>query len=186
MTVIFNSAAELINNVNSLVTDLNDILDGTKTESPLSETIAEINTILNQVSLFLAGDDSVPLSKIVDSLNVPINKLNNILSDVNGVVNQFQDTQGLIPKLLESEESQGAIDNLFTSLNQTINDINTISSSLGNNMPQITVILTQVQTLIKQIQDVVVALKNNPLIKGNATERAEQTSATPKLREESF
>ena len=186
MTVIFNSAAELINNVNSLVTDLNDILDGTKTESPLSETIAEINTILNQVSMFLAGDDSVPLSKIVDSLNVPINKLNNILSDVNGVVNQFQDTQGLIPKLLESEESQGAIDNLFTSLNQTINDINTISSSLGNNMPQITVILTQVQTLIKQIQDVVVALKNNPLIKGNATERAEQTSATPKLREESF
>ena len=57
---------------------------------------------------------------------------------------------------------------------------------LGNNMPQITVILTQVQTLIKQVQDVVVALKNNPLIKGNATERAEQTSATPKLREESF
>ena len=53
-------------------------------------------------------------------------------------------------------------------------------------MPQITVILTQVQTLIKQVQDVFVALKNNPLIKGNATERAEQTSATPKLREESF
>ena len=186
ITAVFNSVAELINNVNSLVTDLNGILDGTKTESPLSETIGEINTILNQVSLFLAGDDSVPLAKIVDSLNVPINKLNNILSDVNGVVNQFQDTQGLIPKLLESEESQGAIDNLFTSLNQTINDINTISSSLGNNMPQITVILTQVQTLIKQVQDVVVALKNNPLIKGNATERAEQTSATPKLREESF
>ena len=186
ITAVFNSVAELINNVNSLVTDLNGILDGTKTESPLSETIGEINTILNQVSMFLAGDDSVPLSKIVDSLNVPINKLNNILTDVNGVVNQFQDTQGLIPKLLESEESQGAIDNLFTSLNQTINDINTISSSLGNNMPQITVILTQVQTLIKQVQDVVVALKNNPLIKGNATERAEQTSATPKLREETF
>lgn len=186
ITAVFNSVAELINNVNSLVMDLNGILDGTKTESPLSETIGEINTILNQVSLFLAGDDSVPLSKIVDSLNVPINKLNNILTDVNGVVNQFQDTQGLIPKLLESEESQGAIDSLFTSLNQTVNDINTISSSLGNNMPQITVILTQVQTLIKQVQDVVVALKNNPLIKGNATERAEQTSATPKLREETF
>ena len=186
MTAVFNSVAELINNVNLLVTDLNGILDGTKTESPLSETISEINTILNQVSMFLAGDDSVPLSKIVDSLNVPINKLNKILTDVNGVVNQFQDTQGLIPRLLESEESQGAIDSLFTSLNQTITDINTISSSLGNNMPQITVILTQVQTLIKQVQDVVVALKNNPLIKGNATERAEQTSATPKLREESF
>ena len=183
ITAVFNSVAELINNVNSLVTDLNGILDGSQTESPLSETISEINTILNQVSMFLAGDDSVPLSKIVDSLNVPINKLNKILTDVNGVVNQFQDTQGLIPKLLESE---GAIDSLFTSLNQTITDINTISSSLGNNMPQITVILTQVQTLIKQVQDVVVALKNNPLIKGNATERAEQTSATPKLREESF
>ena len=186
ITAIFNSVAELINNVNLLVTDLNGILDGTKNESPLSETISEINTILNQFSLFLAGDDSIPLSKIVDNLNVPINKLNKILTDVNGVVNQFQDTQGLIPKLLESEESQGAIDSLFTSLNQTINDINSISASLGNNMPQITVILTQVQTLIKQIQDVVVALKNNPLIKGNTTERAEQTSATPKLREESF
>ena len=69
ITAVFNSVAELINNVNSLVTDLNGILDGSKTESPLSETISEINTILNQVSMFLAGDDSVPLSKIVDSLH---------------------------------------------------------------------------------------------------------------------
>lgn len=186
ITSIFNSVTMLINNINYLVTDINKILDGNKESSPVSQTIAEINTILNQVSLFLSGDDSVPLSKITENLNGAIKKLNVILSDVNGVVNQFQDTQGLIPKLLETEENQGAIDQLLTSINNTISDINSISSSLGNNMPQITVILTQVQTLIKQVQDVVVSLKNNPLIKGNTTERTEQNTATPKLREEAF
>ena len=78
------------------------------------------------------------------------------------------------------------MDSLFATLNQTMTDINNVSASLGNNMPQVTIILAQVQTLIKQVQDVVVSLKNNPLIKGNSTERIEKTSATPKLREETF
>lgn len=186
ITSIINQAATLVKDIDSLVVTLKGILQGELEESPINQTISDINTILEQVSLFLSGDDSVPIANITDGLNSAINKLNAILRNVNTLTGELQNPQGLLPKLIETDEAQGSIDQLFNSLNNTLNDINGISTSLGNNMPQVTVILSQVQTLIKQIQDVVVGLKNNPLIKGNTTERAEQASTTPKLREEIF
>lgn len=186
ITTIVNSVSSLLKDVDVLINQISQLLDGTLSDSPLAITIGDINTILEQISAFLSGDTSVPIASITDGLNHSIDQLNLILNDVNSLTGQLQDPQGLIPRLLESEDSKGTIDSLFTTLNQTMADINGISSSLGNNMPQITVILTQVQTLIKQVQDVVISLKNNPLIKGNSTERVEKASTTPKLREEAF
>ena len=186
ITSIVNSASDLVKDIDHLVRQISGILDGRMQNSPIAQTLNNVNTILKQISAFLSGDDSVPISGITDGLNNSINQLNSILGDVGNLTEQLQDPQGLIPKLIESEEAKGAIDGLFLTLNQTMTDINGISSSLGNTMPQITVILTQVQTLIKQVQDVVISLKNNPLIKGNSQERTEKASATPKLREENF
>ena len=186
ITNIVNSASDLVRDIDRLVRQVSEIISGRMDNSPISKTINEINTILSQISAFLSGDTSVPLASITDGINDAINQLHSILNDVNTLTNQLQDPQGLIPKLLETEESKGTLDSLFATLNQTMTDINNVSASLGNNMPQVTIILAQVQTLIKQVQDVVVSLKNNPLIKGNSTERIEKTSATPKLREETF
>ena len=64
--------------------------------------------------------------------------------------------------------------------------MNGISGSLDSEMPQVSILLAQVQTLLKQVQDVMVGLKNNPILKKGVPERSEQQAATPKLREESF
>ena len=71
-------------------------------------------------------------------------------------------------------------------LDNTIQDLNGISGSLDSEMPQVSILLAQVQTLLKQVQDVMTGLKNNPLLKNGVQERAEQQAATPKLREENF
>ena len=42
------------------------------------------------------------------------------------------------------------------------------------------------QTLLKQMQDVMEGLKNNPLLKNGISEKPEKESATPKLREDNF
>jgi len=186
ITSIVTSASDLVKDIDQLIRQISNIISGDLEDSPLAKTITEINTILGQISAFLSGDESVAITSITDGLNSSIRKLNHILSDVNTLTGQLQDPQGLIPKLLETEESKGSFDALLASLNQTMTDINGVSTSLGGNMPQVTIILTQVQTLIKQVQDVVVSLKNNPLIKGNSTERIEKASSTPKLREEAF
>ena len=182
LTNIIGSATNLINHIDELIQQINQLLQGNES-LPLAKTVNNINRILRQVSALLSGDDSVPAAAIINELDDTIGTLNNILSDVN---NLTSDPQGLIPKLLETEESKGTFDKLYAALDNTIQDLNGISGSLDNEMPQVSILLAQVQTLLKQIQDVMVGLKNNPLLKKGVPERTEQQATTPKLREENF
>ena len=182
LNTIIGSATSLVNHIDELVQEINQLLAGNE-QLPLAKTINEVNTILRQVSALLAGDESVPMAAIINDLDTTVDTLNSILNDVNGLT---ADPQGLVPKLLETEESKGTFDKLYTALDKTIQDLNGISGSLDSEMPQVSILLAQVQTLLKQVQDVMVGLKNNPILKKGVPERTEQQAATPKLREETF
>ena len=182
LNTIIASATSLVNHIDELVQEINQLIAGNE-QLPLAQTINNVNRILRQVSALLSGDDSVPMASIINDLDTTVDTLNSILSDVNGLT---ADPQGLVPKLLETEESKGTFDKLYAALDTTIQDLNGISGSLDSEMPQVSILLAQVQTLLKQVQDVMIGLKNNPLLKNGVPERSEQQTATPKLREESF
>jgi len=182
LTTIMSSATSLVKHIDEVMLEVKELLAGNET-IPLAKTINEVNTILGQVSDLLAGDDSIPIASIIDNVNGTVERLNTILADVNGLTSN---PQGLIPKLLETEDSKGSFDKLYASLNTTIEDLNGISDSLDNEMPQVSILLAQVQTMLKQVQDVMEGLKNNPLLKNGVPERSEQQAVTPKLREENF
>ena len=182
LNTIIASATSLVNHIDELVQEINQLIAGNE-QLPLAQTINNVNRILRQVSALLSGDDSVPMASIINDLDTTVDTLNSILSDVNGLT---ADPQGLVPKLLETEESKGTFDKLYAAIDTTIQDLNGISGSLDSEMPQVSILLAQVQTLLKQVQDVMIGLKNNPLLKNGVPERSEQQTATPKLREESF
>ena len=182
LNTIIGSATSLVNHINELVQEITQLIAGNE-QLPLAQTVNEINTILKQVSALLSGDDSIPIANIIDDLGKSVDSLNAILGDVN---NLTSDPQGLIPKLLETEESKGTFDKLYAAIDTTIQDLNGISGSLDSEMPQVSILMAQVQTLLKQVQDVMTGLKNNPLLKNGVPERFEQQNATPKLREENF
>ena len=182
LNTIIGSATSLVNHIDELVQEITQLIAGNE-QLPLAQTVNEINTILKQVSALLSGDDSIPIANIIDDLGKSVDSLNAILGDVN---NLTSDPQGLIQNLLETEESKGTFDKIYAAIDTTIQDLNGISGSLDSEMPQVSILMAQIQTLLKQVQDVMTGLKNNPLLKNGVPERTEQQNATPKLREENF
>lgn len=178
ITAILSLVTGLVGDIDTLVKDLNDLLEGNP-NVPLAQTVYELNDILNAVSRFLAGDETVPLSDIVTQIN-------GILGDLDSLTDDLSNAQGLVPKLLESEETKGTIDQLFTTINSTIDGLNGISNSLDGEMPQISILLTELDALLKQVDDVMIGLSNNPLLKKGIPDRAEKESAAPKYREDKF
>ena len=182
LNTIVASATNLVNHIDELVQEITEVLAGNE-QMPLAKTINEINTILKKVSALLSGDNSIPIATIINDLGNTVDSLNGILANIDALTSN---PQGLVPKLLETEESKGTFDKLYAAIDTTIQDLNGISGSLDSEMPQVSILMAQVQTLLKQVQDVMTGLKNNPLLKNGVPERFEQQSATPKLREESF
>ena len=138
--------------------------------------VGDIDTLVKQINIALEGNEDTPLT-------YTITQLNELLANINAIT---ANPEGLIPKLLEDEQSQGSIANVLLQLDSTMGDINSITNSVDANMPGISILISQLQTLIKQMQDVMEGLKNNPLLKNGISEKPEKENATPKLREDNF
>jgi len=138
--------------------------------------VGNLDTLVKHVNIALEGNEDTPLSNT-------ILQLNEILANIKTITD---DTNGLVPRLIEDENSQGSISDILTQLDFTMKDINSITASVESNMPGMTVMISQIQTLIKQMQDVMEGLKNNPLLKNGISEKPEKENATPKLREDNF
>lgn len=138
--------------------------------------VGDIDTLVKQINTALEGNESTPLT-------YTITQLNGILTNLNHLT---EDPAGLIPKLLEDENAQGSIANALMQLDSTMAEINKITASVESNMPGVSILISQMQTIMKQMQDVMEGLKNNPLLKNGISEKPEKENATPKLREDNF
>lgn len=138
--------------------------------------VGDIDTLVKQINIALEGSEQTPLSNTITQLNA-------ILANINAIT---ADPSGLVPKLLEDENAEGSIANVLLQLDSTMGDINSITHSVEGNMPGVSILISQMQTLLKQMQDVMEGLKNNPLLKNGISEKPEKENAAPKLREDNF
>ena len=138
--------------------------------------VGDIDTLVKQINIALEGRENTPLTRTITQINEILENINEITSDASGIV----------PKLLEDENSQGSIANVLMQLDSTMGEINSITTSVDGNMPGVTILISLMQTLLKQMQDVMEGLKNNPLLKNGISEKPEKESAAPKLREDNF
>ena len=177
-------AQKLIEEKKCIIVDTVDSMTSiVSTAMGLVKDIDELIKLLNDT---ISGNPNIPLANIIIQLQSTVNEVNAILSNVNTLTASLSDPQGLIPRLLESEETKGSIDRLFNTINTTISDVNGISTSLNDEMPQVSVLLAQLQIMLQQVQDVLEGVKNNPLIKGGVPTHLNGESSTPKSREENF
>ncbi|MCR4735480.1 MAG: MlaD family protein [Treponema sp.] len=175
ITTIIGSATTLVNDIDALIVQINGILSG-ESDSELVQTITEITNLIAGVNKSLSGDTSVPIGQVLENLKLSTQTLEKMLSDIQLLTS---DPQGLVPKLIESEQAKGTID-------QALGKVKDISSSVNSEMPQISLLIAEIQTILKQVEDVVASLQNIGIINKGLPERTEASGVTPKLREEEF
>ena len=169
-----DEAKELIKNHKVSVVEQTDSIN---TILALATTlVSDIDDLVKQINIALEGNEDTPLTNTIRQLNAILANLNTITAN----------PSGLVPLLLEDENAQGSIANVLKQLDSTMSDVNNITTSVEGNMPGITIMISQIQTLLKQTQDVMEGLKNNPLLKNGISEKPEKENAAPKLREDNF
>jgi phospholipid/cholesterol/gamma-HCH transport system substrate-binding protein len=204
-----DTITQLLANVNPLVESI------TKTVVTINRTLTEVNRALAGQSTGPAGQIVAEAAQAVASLDSLIGqvrkKIADILTSAEGLVTTvgdiadnlsatteaIRDPTGLVPKLLDAKGSLKTLlddDNqLFNRLTsslgeaeRTIGNVQDITQDLRAQMPSIGVTIDEGRTAIKQAQDVLEGLKNNPLLKGGVPERREPQPLNQGLREGSF
>lgn len=191
--------------ITRLLAGVNPLIENT------NKTVVTINRTLTEVNRALAGQSSGPLGSIVKSASNAVAHVDGLVEKANGLIDSakaitknleamtaaIRDPTGLVPKLLDAKGSiktllddknalYNSISGSIAELQKTLKNVQEISSSLNGQMPSIALTIDEGRTAIKQAQDVLTGLKNNPLLKGGIPEKVERQPVSQSLREESI
>ena len=209
-------AAPLIENLNNVLYLIDEGISGEETRNnrigQILENTKQLEQTLNNI---LLGRDQGPVGDILENANVSManigkttenlnQELEIILNQVEGFTANLEQTDGLLTRLIDP---QGSLETLLDDDNELYNqittvvddihlilkDVNGIVSQLesyvefvNTTKPQVTGILEEGLQTLDSVQDVLEAVKNNPLLRGGVPEEKEQQSTFGGFRDEDF
>jgi len=169
-----DSITNIINSVKEILETVNLALSGPKEskEVPLEQIILNVNGILEDARA-VTGALSEDLKPLINSLD----EIARMLSDPNGAIRSILNSDGAI---------YNSIEDVIKSLAGIVKNLEKTSEILPEQLPQIAVIIKELNTTIKSVQDVLTSVANNPLLKGGIPEHTETGPSSAGSRKENF
>jgi phospholipid/cholesterol/gamma-HCH transport system substrate-binding protein len=173
--------------LNALIADVNDRIEGISTQAN-----AAIGSFNNVATTAQGTIDSLSADLGVIAAN--IKTTTDGLTETRGLVTRLLDPKGSVATILNDqnalynqlEGSLKQVQDAVTGVNRIVEQVNAFVDYLNGTRPQITGILETGRTTLEKGNDVLEAVKNNPLLRGGVPESKEQTTTLKSYRDEDF
>jgi phospholipid/cholesterol/gamma-HCH transport system substrate-binding protein len=192
---MIENANKTIVTINRTLTEINRALAG-QSSGPLGSMVTSASDAVAHVD-GMVSSVSAQATELVAKANGLVDSMDGIAKNLEATTAAIRDPTGLVPKLLDAKGSIKTIlddkNVLYDSINasigelqRTLKNVQDISASLNGQMPSIALTIDEGRAAIKQAQDVLIGLKNNPLLRGGIPERTERQPLSQSMREGSF
>jgi phospholipid/cholesterol/gamma-HCH transport system substrate-binding protein len=173
ISVIMNRANSILDEVNQLLANVNVAL------GPGTDT-TEVGQIVGSIQRTLAGVEDLP--NTVDQLIAEVwAELRVTLVNVNDIIAELNQPDGLLYTILDTDRE------VYTSLVQSLGSVTGILDNLDrttafipSQLPQIAGLITEVRITLRTVEDLLIAVANNPLLRGGVPERPEHRATGPR------
>ncbi|MDR2537917.1 MAG: MlaD family protein [Treponema sp.] len=182
-----DSISQLIAQVGTLLAELNGIsatanvaLKGAADNQPDAST--ELGRLLGGVEETLATVNSLPetIPSIIDTeMERVLGEIRPLLTNVKALTSRIAD-EGLIPAVLDKQgDVYASLAASLDSVSGVLADLNRVTDKLPS---QTAVLLSEVQGTLKDIEDVLSGVKNNPLLRGGIPDKVQSKPTGTGLR----
>lgn len=209
ITRIIGQVEPVLRNVNTLLIsvdrtlgNVNAALEG-DTDMPLGETLARVNTLLEEVEVTLVqarAETAILLAGangLIDSTAGVITSTAGIAANLEATTAELRDPTGLVPRLLDADGSISTflddnnalydqVESILTSIGATLDEVNGFAGFINGTQPQISGLLAESRETITVTQDVLEGLRNNPLLRGGIAEEVPQPTTFQSFRDAQF
>jgi phospholipid/cholesterol/gamma-HCH transport system substrate-binding protein len=173
-----DSIGNIMNQVNSVL----GALDGTF--SDLQAAIGGTDQLTLGRTLLNLEDTT---KKLPDDLDSIFARLNLILKDLKEVTDKLSDSDETVMSILNSEGPvYKDLVSVLDSVAVTLKGVEKLGEFIPTQLPQIAVLLSNVQLTLASAQNVLTAVANNPLLKGGVPEHKESTPGGTSPRDLEF
>jgi phospholipid/cholesterol/gamma-HCH transport system substrate-binding protein len=180
-----DTISNLIAQVNPLLTNINDTLSqvngafrGTG-KGPLAETMSGVATTMTNVSGMT--------DPTTGSLPAILADVQRITANMEALTEALKDPSGLIPTLLDPDGTMfDSIENSLKAVEGTLVNVEDSSAMMKTQMPQIARMIEDLRIALVKGQDVLEALRNNPILKNGVSEHVQSDSSGTNSRNIEF
>jgi len=171
------------------------LADIPKSNDSIGNIVNQVNSILETVSAALSGSDGEPalvqivgnvegvtgsLQGLVENIST---QLKPILTNLEEVTDSLSSPTGAVSGILDGK---GPLFEAINSLAGIIDNLNKTSQFIPTQLPQIATAINELNVLLKQVEDVLTSVANNPLLKGGIPENKETGPAGASPRNQKF
>jgi phospholipid/cholesterol/gamma-HCH transport system substrate-binding protein len=160
-----------------------------QSSGPLGSIVTNASDAVSHADAMISSISSQArdLLSTVDAIAKNLEKTSQAISDPTGLVPRLLDAKGSIKTLLDDDNRlYDRISQSVAELQKTLKNLQGVSDSLNTQMPSIAMTIDEGRAAIKQAQDVLTGLRNNPLLKGGIPARTELESGSQSMREGDF
>jgi len=171
------------------------LADEPKSNDSIGNIVSQINSILETVNKTITSAEGEPafvkiisnveeitadLQSIIKNLN---EQLKPIVANVGAVTERISDPTGTVMGILDRK---GPLYETLDSLSGIIENLNKTSAFIPTQLPQVATAVNELNVLLRQVQDVLTSIANNPLLKGGIPESKETGPAGTGMRNQKF
>jgi phospholipid/cholesterol/gamma-HCH transport system substrate-binding protein len=192
ITLLMNRASTVLDEVNRVLVQVEGAFQGTgdtaigQIVGGVNRTVAEVETLPGTINKTAADllEDIDDLKAVLDD---ELGRINPILADLKALSSKLNDPEGLVYTVLDTD---GAV---YTNLLSSLNSVSSILENLDRavafvpgQLPQIAGLIMDLRVTMKTAEDVLIALTNNPLLRGGIPGRVETQSSGTSPRDIQF
>jgi phospholipid/cholesterol/gamma-HCH transport system substrate-binding protein len=157
------------------------LTDITKTSDSIGNIVNQVNSILDTINQALVGANGE------DSIGNIVSNVEGVTANLNSLTRELNDQLKPLISNLELftagiSDPKGPLNEGIKSLAGIIENLNKTSEFIPAQLPQIAVAINELNIVLRQVQDVLTSVANNPLLKGGIPEQNETgpTGASPR------
>ncbi|MDR1804119.1 MAG: MlaD family protein [Treponema sp.] len=178
---LMNQINSLLGGVNLLIADLNaDLGPDEAHTTDIGKLIGGISTTVNDIPQILDSTIDGVLNPVLAELRPLLSHIDDLLVTLNepGGIITMLDSDGALNETIDSLPGLiGSLNDAIAPLPGLIENLNNSTASLPSQLP---VVLTQLRTVLRSVDDVLVGLANNPLLRGGVPERPVTQTTGPR------
>jgi phospholipid/cholesterol/gamma-HCH transport system substrate-binding protein len=173
--------------------------------SQVNTVLADVDIVLKQVQDAFAGRGDSPvahslnnidgaianISEITNSLDGTLQpvlaNLNKITADFSAVSSELANPDGFVMKELSPDGTLAqSLDTALAGIAGTITNLEKTTAFIPQQLPQVAALIAELRRTLQTAEEVLIAVRNNPLLKNGVPERAEVQSSGTNPRDIAF
>jgi phospholipid/cholesterol/gamma-HCH transport system substrate-binding protein len=186
VTVIITRVNTLLQNVNGVVTQLREAFRGTDTKTSLGRTVLGVEDTVRGASALVENAEDA-LKPVLGTIEQITGDIQAVTGDLKTVSAELANPDSLVLTALDTSGAlYTSLERSLRSLAGTLESVEAAAEMFPAQMSQAAALISELRSALEAAEDVIIALRNNPLLRNGVPARAQPGTGGTGPRDVSF